>query len=292
MKRCPTCNRTYTDSTLSFCIEDGTPLTPVNSPDESTVVSPRETAPYQPPGTYVPPSGPARKRRVWPWVLGIGGAFILGIVIIYIDDLDREIISIAAAILIPRLIRSSREQAERTVSQSRNSNANESANTNLNEPANANVSVPANVNANLNANANINTNANVNANESAEVPPPTDRDQVLDQLTDLENDWTVANINADKKALDRILADDYVGQSSEGKLQSKAEYIRTIQRDTGIEKWKFNDLKVVLAGDRATLTGNITLLAQGGEIVFDFTDKFVWRDGRWQATGSNVKRKE
>ena len=282
MKRCPTCNRTYTDPTLSFCIEDGTPLTPINSADESTMVLPREAAPYQPPGTYVPPGGPARKRRVWPWVLGIGGAFILGIVVI----------SIAVAILAPRLIRSSRKQAERVANESRNSNANESANTNLNEQANANVSVPANVNANLNANANINTNENVNANESAEVPPPTDQDQVLGQLTDLENDWTVANINADKKALERILADDYVGQSSEGKLQSKAEYIRTIQRDTGIEKWKFDDLKVMLAGDRATLTGNITLLAQGGEIVFDFKDKFVWRDGRWQATGSEVKRRE
>jgi type II secretory pathway pseudopilin PulG len=282
MKRCPTCNRTYTDPTLSFCIEDGTPLIPVSSADESTVVSPREAAPYQPPGTYVPQGGPARKRRVWPWVLGIGGAFILGIIVI----------SIAAAILIPRLIRSSREQAERTANESRNSNANESANTNVNEQANANVSVPTNVNANLNANANTNTNENVNANESAEVPPPTDQEQVLDQLRDLENDWTVANINADKKALDRILADDYVGQSSEGKLQSKAEYIRTIQRDTGIEKWKFDDLKVMLAGDRATLTGNITLLAQDGEVVFDFKDKFVWRDGRWQATGSEVKRKE
>jgi len=282
MKRCPTCNRTYTDPTLSFCIEDGTPLTPINSADESTVVLPREAAPYQPPGTYVPSGGPARKRRVWPWVLGIGSAFILGIIVI----------SIAAAILVPRLMRSSREQAERIGNESRNSNANESVNTNLNQPANANVSVPANVNANLNANANVNTNGNVNANESAEVAPPTDDDQVLGQLTDLENDWTVANINADKKALDRILADDYVGQSSEGKLQSKAEYIRTIQRDTGVEKWKFDDLKVMLAGDRATLTGSITLLAQGGEVVFDFKDKFVWRDGRWQATGSEVKRRE
>lgn len=26
MKRCPTCNRTYTDTSLNFCLEDGTPL--------------------------------------------------------------------------------------------------------------------------------------------------------------------------------------------------------------------------------------------------------------------------
>ena len=274
MKRCPTCNRTYTDPTLSFCIEDGTPLTPVNSAEESTVVSPRDVAPYQPPGAYGPSGGEGRKRRVWPWVLGIAGAFLLGIVAI----------SIAAVILIPRAIRSSREQAERVSNESRNSNANEPANTNLNEPANANVGVPAN--------ANVNTNANVNANETAEVPPPTDHDQVLAQLKDLENDWTVANLNADKKALDRILADDYVGPSADGGLQSKADYIRTIQRDTSIERWEFDDLKLMLAGDRATLSGKLTLQQQGRELLFDFKDKYVWRDGRWQATGSEVKPRQ
>src|ERR1043166_2958855 len=28
MKRCPTCDRTYTDPSLNFCLEDGTPLVP------------------------------------------------------------------------------------------------------------------------------------------------------------------------------------------------------------------------------------------------------------------------
>jgi type II secretory pathway pseudopilin PulG len=276
MKRCSTCNRTYTDPTLSFCIEDGTPLTPINSADETTVVSPRDSAPYQPPGSYVPPGGEGRRRRrVWPWILGIGGAFILGILAI----------SIAAAILVPRIMRS-RQQAERVASESRNSNANESVNAN----ANANIGEPAN--ANVIAPANANVNANANANEKAEVPPPTDHDLVLGQLKDLEQEWTAANLNADKKALDRILADDYVGPSNEGGLQGKADYIRTIQRDTNVERWEFNDLKVMLSGDRATLTGNITYESQGRQLVFDFKDKFVWRDGRWQATGSEVKPRE
>src|SRR5688500_14073539 len=92
MKRCSTCNRTYTDPNLSFCIDDGTPLTTVTADDESTVVSPRanepgsdtqwQAAPYQPPSSYVPPGSDGKRRRVWPWVLGIGGAFILGIVAI------------------------------------------------------------------------------------------------------------------------------------------------------------------------------------------------------------------
>jgi hypothetical protein len=124
-------------------------------------------------------------------------------------------------------------------------------------------------------------------------PPPADEQKVLAQLTDLENDWTVANLNADKKKLERILADDYVGPISEqGGLQGKREYINTIQRDTSVQRWELNDLKVRLSGDRATLTGRITYFAAEQQVEYDFTDKFVWRDGRWQATGSEVKRRE
>ena len=267
MKRCTTCNRTYTDPNLSYCIDDGTPLTPVE--DESTVVSPRgsesrtengwNAAPYQPPSSYVPPAAQARRRRVWPWVVGILGAFILGVVVI----------SIAAAILAPRLMRARQnEQANRAVE-----------NSNTAEPANSNVDT--------------NVNSNTNATEDVDIPPPTDHDQVKAQLRDLEHEWTVANINADKKALDRILADDFVAPSGEdGQLQTKADYIRTIERDTTIRKWDFDDLKLALAGDRATLTGKITFEVGDRDLKYDFTDKFVWRDGRWQATGSDVRRRE
>src|SRR5437016_1972744 len=142
MRRCPACNRTYTDQTLSFCIDDGTPLVSISAPaEETTVVSP-----------------------------------------------------------------SSDQSANR-------------------------------------------------GSLAEETSPPTDGDKVLANLTDLEQEWMVANINADKGKLDRILADDYVGTDSDGKRQGKAEYIRTIVRDTDIQKWDFEDLKVNLKGERATLTG-------------------------------------
>ena len=266
MKRCTTCNRTYTDPNLSYCIDDGTPLTPVE--DETTVVSPPaserasqtenswNSTPYQPPSYVPPPGSQVRRRRVWPWVVGILGAFVLGVVAI----------AIAAAILAPRLVRTRQnEQANRAI---QNSNTSE-------PPANSNVA--------------SNVNSNVDTNETVDTPPPTDRDQVMAQLRDLEHDWTVANINADKKALDRILADDFVAPSGEnGQLQTKADYLNSIQRDTTIRKWDFDDLKLMLAGDRATLTGKVTFEVGDRDDEYDFIDKFVWRDGRWQATGSVV----
>ena len=255
MKRCTTCNRTYTDPNLSFCIDDGTPLTPVEPDDDATVVTPRNNpesewnaAAYQPPPSYVPPASQAKRRRAWPWIVGIFGAFILGILVI----------GIAAAILVPRAVRRV-------------------------EP------VQANVNRSENSNTAPETNnANSNTTEHADATVPTNHDQVLADLKDIENDWTVANLNADKKKLDRILADDFVGEN-EGQMQSKADYIRTIERDSSISKWEFSNLNLKQAGDRATLTGTITLFAEDRKGAYDFTDKFVWRDGRWQATSSEVK---
>ena len=239
MKRCPTCNRTYTDPNLIFCVEDGTPLKAEEPEDESTVVSP-----YRPPGSYVPPRS-RQRRSVLPWVLGILGAFALG----------AAVLVIAAAVLAPRLAK----PVERNTPAANN----EADNTNTRDTT-----------------------------ENADVPPPTNQDEVLTQLTDIENEWTSANLNADKKKLARILADDYVGPDAGGGMLGKAEYLETIERDTRIEKWEFTDLKVQLAGNRATLTGEIKYVIEGQDVRYKFIDKFVWRDGRWQATGSEIERKE
>ena len=261
MKRCSTCNRTYTDPNLSFCIDDGTPLKTVDVDDDATVVTPRgnenewNAVAYEPPRPYVPPGTQVKRRRAWPWVVGILGAFILGILVI----------GIAAAFLAPRMMRRL-EQGTVNTRQPQNSNRN----SNTSEP----------------------TNANVNAPESINTPPPTDHQQVLAQLTDIENEWTVANINADKMKLDRILADDFVGKGNQGEPYSKADYLRTIRRDTATDKWEFSNLKLTLMGDRALLTGTVTLFETNEKRVLVFIDKFVWRDGRWQATASEVKEQE
>lgn len=277
MKRCPTCNKTFTDRNLSFCIDDGTPLLPVDeafdaAQDEATIVSPPVGAPvasssepvYQPPGSYVPPGpppGPESKRKAWPWVVGILVLLLLAL----------AGLGIAAATFIPSMLRASNENA--------NSNVNLS-------PSNSNENPGTNENA-----ADGNSNADWTAEQTT---PPTNESDVLSMLTDLEHEWTVANINADKKKLNRILADDYVGTTFDGKTQGKADYLKTIERDTTIQKWEFDDLKVNLLGDRATLMGVLRLEVknQQGQVVpaaFRFTDKFVWRDNRWQAVSSEVK---
>ena len=284
MKRCPTCNRTFAEEHLSFCTEDGTPLAPIETSaveppeDETTRVrpSPRsdesgssgETpgspgssgSSYQPPGSYLPPGYASSPRgRAWPWVVGV-----LAIVILAIAG-----VGIAAVMLVRNI---GRQNGNVTVNANRG-NTNTSTNSNSNS-------------------SNWNENSDDNSNTDDTTPPPTDSEQVLADLKQLEEEWTVANINADKKKLNRILADDYVG-ITDGRPQGKAQYLKTIQPDTAIQHWEFENLKLALSGDRATLTGVLRLDVkdENGEpqqLTLRFTDKFVWRDGRWQAVGSEV----
>src|SRR5215212_9887192 len=59
MKRCPTCNRTYTDTSLNFCLEDGTPLAadaPPIDPNATIRYPPaRDTSEPPPTEIYHPP---------------------------------------------------------------------------------------------------------------------------------------------------------------------------------------------------------------------------------------------
>ena len=57
MKRCPSCNRTYTDVSLNFCLEDGTPLIS----DAPSAFDPHATVRYTEPPTTTPP--PAETHR-------------------------------------------------------------------------------------------------------------------------------------------------------------------------------------------------------------------------------------
>jgi hypothetical protein len=154
MKRCPSCNRTYTDTSLNFCLEDGTPLVdaagdpdpnatirypePINTNappaeiyrqqtpllnQEEASAQPRQMAP-------LPQKQPHKKSNAVWWILG--GMAVLAIIVV------------GAAIMILALA-------------SMGSNANENTNTNT---RNSNSRV---VNRNSNANTNV-SNSNLNAN--------------------------------------------------------------------------------------------------------------------------------
>ena len=160
MKRCPTCNRTYTDLSLNFCLEDGTPLTadapPVDpnatirypaardtsEPPPTEIyrpqpqVSPRPTTPPPPPPSpqwTPPPAAPPRKKSnaVW-WILG-------GLAALVVIGAGLVVMIIALASL------GSNGNTNNLNANTRNENRNSNviANTNTsNTNANANAAIP------------------------------------------------------------------------------------------------------------------------------------------------------
>jgi uncharacterized protein YlbG (UPF0298 family) len=173
MKRCPTCDRTYTDPSLNFCLEDGTPLAPdapafdpnatvrypsardtaepppteIYRPEPPvTTPTPRRTAPPPPP----PPAPPLPQQQQWTpsataavpprkksnaiwWILG-------GVTALVVIGIGLVVMVIALASL---------------SANSNNSNVNvRNDNRNTNTNANANVATNTNVNTNTNANVN------------------------------------------------------------------------------------------------------------------------------------------
>ena len=157
MKRCPSCDRTYTDLSLNFCLEDGTPLVesvPTPSDPNATVryTPPRDTAepppteiyrpdspliskPAPPPPrpqqwTPTPSAAPAKKSHALWWILG-GLAAV-------------AVIGVGLVVMIVALINMT------------NTNGNIANH-------NANRNTESNLNTNVNRNTNSNTNTSLRA---------------------------------------------------------------------------------------------------------------------------------
>jgi hypothetical protein len=165
MKRCPTCDRTYTDPSLNFCLEDGTPLAPdapaydpnatIRYPSARDTIEPPPTEIYRPEPAVTPPPprrttptptpppppppqqwrpGPTapppqkKSNAIW-WILG-------GLIAVIVVGGGLVVLFIALAL---------------SSTDNRNLNANS-----RNDNRNANVTTNTN-----NSNVNANTNANV-----------------------------------------------------------------------------------------------------------------------------------
>lgn len=266
MKRCPTCQRSFDDDSLSFCLEDGTPLvTEVASRGDSqeTLVSPRppgvesasgsapaqpyselpgkstvSASPYRPPETpYAPRSG---GRKTWPWIVGVAAILSVAVVAILI-----------VVFTVPGVLKS------------------ENVNGPKPSPSRSETGTPT-------------------PTPSPASDVPTDSAEVLSQLTQIEKDWTEANLKGDKEALEKILADEYVSQ--EENSRTKREYIDNLKPDESVEEWEVYDVTVNQTGERAVVNGSLKQVTTDGTGVWDFVDTFVWRDRRWQAVTSHSTR--
>jgi hypothetical protein len=287
MKRCSTCGSTYADDSLGFCLTDGTALTRVHAPIPQGPSSFPSGNAAEHPTEVLPGNAPAPATPVWPtiphvwqgaqpaaqgnapkskastWIIGaIGLLLVLGL----------------GAGLLVYLFKSGNETTRPAVNNGNSNNANAS-------------------NGNANRNVNLQPSPKPTGDSrTTEKPvktdaPPTDTDEVLSQLTTLENEWNNANLKADRAAIVRILADEFRGVGGNGSVEDKKQYLASMSPNTDIKTLTLSDLNVSLTGNNAVLTGlNTAKFKNGARQVYRFTDTFIWRDGRWQAISSQATR--
>jgi Domain of unknown function (DUF4440) len=249
---------------LSFCLEDGTPLTDSagHKDLQKTLVSPPPSVPGSVRGSGMPATqaynlpgkatissaqsqipiaqmyGPAtKKRKTWPWIVAILAVLFIVIVLV-----------VLIAVGLPAMMRDS-------------SNDNRPQPTPT-QPADKATPTPG--------------------SSTSENDLPTDKDEVLAQLSKLEDEWEQANVKGDKEALAQILAEEYLGDG-----KTKRQYIDSLTPNNEVQSWEIQKLTVDQNGDRATVHGRLREETKGGPEVSDFTDEYVWRDHRWQAVSAH-----
>ncbi|MGQ0762298.1 MAG: DUF4440 domain-containing protein [Acidobacteriota bacterium] len=258
MKLCPTCKREFEDS-ITYCLDDGSPLVTESRPDsDETLVTPPirgrdiPTTQYGQLGGKATVSGSIADLPALPSHAATPAKRkVWPLVVAGLAILFLFGIVIAAVIAIPKIV-------------------------NRPNPPVATESPSSSV-----------PDTRTPSDASSASHAPTDEKGVMSQLTELEKQWTVANLEADKETLDQILADDYRGGNPS---HTKQQYLDEIRPDSTVKSWEFQDLHLGLEGDRATLDGYLRQETTRGTEVYSFTDEFVWRDGRWQATASRTTR--
>jgi hypothetical protein len=92
MKRCPACNQTYTDESLSFCLNDGAPLLSIADPPPTEMYRPTPTQDSSytqtPNWSPTPASASPQRSKALPWIIGgVIALVVLGLASVFIVGL-------------------------------------------------------------------------------------------------------------------------------------------------------------------------------------------------------------
>jgi len=115
------------------------------------------------------------------------------------------------------------------------------------------------------------------------------------ELVRLQQEWSRVEVAGDVRAVDRLLADEYVFTHSDRPALPKAEYLRDVQsEDTRPTAMAIENTAVRLYGDMALVKGIVKWTEPGGKKHEDlFNETWLKRDGQWQCLATiSLEQKE
>jgi ketosteroid isomerase-like protein len=107
--------------------------------------------------------------------------------------------------------------------------------------------------------------------------------------------YDVAQVNGDRAALERLVADDYVLVNGAGQVQDKARLIADyVAPGFKLDPFTIEEPVEKLLGDTALLGGRVNMTGvDGGQrfaLMVRFVDTWAKRDGQWRVVYSQVTR--
>lgn len=117
------------------------------------------------------------------------------------------------------------------------------------------------------------------------------------EVQDLERVWLNAYEQHDQKAMDAILADDFLITFPDGSSQNKSQVVSSLNAQAASNrpttKFYTEDVKARVYDDTVILTGRVVAEWQreGKPLAKElsrYTDTYVKRNGRWQVVASHL----
>lgn len=125
--------------------------------------------------------------------------------------------------------------------------------------------------------------------------PHRDSHAIHKEIEALETQWRDAVVGNNVSQMDRLLADDYVGISANGTVETKSEELD--QRRAGtvrIQSLEITDLKVRVYGDTAVVTSKAALTGVNGQSDisgnYRYTRVYNKRLGHWKIVSFEASR--
>jgi ketosteroid isomerase-like protein len=130
---------------------------------------------------------------------------------------------------------------------------------------------------------------------AAAIPLLHREDRLHREIENLESQWRAALMQNDVAAINRLLADDYLGINPNGTLETKADALA--QRRAGTTKISSIDpinLKVRVYGDTAVVTSQVQIQGHDGDRDisgrYHYTRVYSRRSGEWKVVSFEASR--
>jgi len=125
--------------------------------------------------------------------------------------------------------------------------------------------------------------------------PHKDSHAIHKEIEALEQRWRAAIISNNVTEMDHLLADDYIGISANGTVETKTQALALRKAGTvRISQLNLNDLKVRVYGDTAVVTSTADLQGTNGQSDisgnYRYTRVYNKRFGQWKIVSFEASR--